>query len=127
MHTVRLYHRRHPVPEAGSERDYKLFLLRPGWRVCTHCHLRRRKPGLKLVIDQTGVHWLCQECRRKLIFINWSAEWEQDLHCVYNARAERVLFETLSLAQAAALTPEAVVQMQANVWRPAQYEPGRAQ
>ena len=83
------------VPEGGCDNDLKHFLLRPGWRKCTDCGLRRRKPGLKLVISEMGVHWLCHECRKKLIHVRWAEEVEQGLMAMYDVRAEQVLLEAL--------------------------------
>ena len=83
------------VPEGGSDHDLKRLLLRSGWRKCTDCGLRRRKPGLKLVINERGIHWLCHECRKKLIYVRWADEVDQHLTATHEAGAEQVLLEVL--------------------------------
>jgi len=83
------------VPESGSSHEFKNFLFKPGCRKCTDCGLRRRKPGLKLVVNEMGVHWLCHECRKKLIHVRWSTELDQNLTAMYNIRAEAVLLNAI--------------------------------
>lgn len=91
----RTFQKRLLVPEGGNDRKFKRFLLSYGWRVCTDCGLRRRKRGLELRVTEQGVHWLCVECRKKLIHHRWTEEVEQGLTAMYNINAERVLLETL--------------------------------
>ena len=90
--------KRFNVPEAGNDRKFKRFLLSYGWRVCTDCGIRRRKRGLQLRIAERAVHWLCVECRKKLIHHCWSEEVEQGLTAMYDLRAEHALLEALTNA-----------------------------
>lgn len=98
MSTRRIFRKAYLVPEGGSCDDLKHFLLRPGWRKCTDCGLRRRKPGLELRILENGVHWLCCECRKKLIHHRWTEELDQNLTAMYNIGAERALLDALRQA-----------------------------
>lgn len=92
----RIFRKRYLVPENGNDRKFKRFLLSYGWRVCTDCGLRRRKRGLELRVLENKVHWLCVECRKKLIHHRWTEEVEQNLTAMYNVHAEHVLLDALT-------------------------------
>jgi len=86
------------VPEAGSDRVFKRFLLSYEWRKCTDCGIVRKKRNLVTKLSPTTVHWLCTECRCKLIHAEWALENEQGLQAVYGQHVEQALFEALERA-----------------------------